>query len=389
MNILLTCAGRRNYLVQYFAEALGHEGKVFTADSNPNAPALQEADEGIILPTVDHPDYIDRLLAICRENHISLLIPLNDLELPLLAGHRQRFSDINTTLLVSSSTVIDTCFDKWATAKFLQRAGIAGPKTYLAPSDAHAAIRSGELALPLILKPRWGSASIGVETIFDNKNIEPSYHLAKERLRRSILANPSAKAPDASLIFQERLNGQEYGLDVINDLSGRYLFTFVRRKLAMRAGETDHAVAIRNSRLEALGEQIGRSLGHVGILDCDVFDCDGKLSVLEMNARFGGGYPFTHTAGANLPAILITLIKGGTPSPDLFAIRENTAISKCDRLVVIERDFKPILRPGESGIASTFVPAACAMLEEIGLSLKNCCKPEGLLATIEMALAAI
>lgn len=340
MNILLTCAGRRNYLVQYFAQALGGDGRVFTADSSPHAPALQEAAAGFLVPSVDEPGYIDHLLALCRDNRISLLVPLNDLELPLLSRERERFYDIGTRLLVSSTEVIDTCFDKWASAQFLTRVDIPGPKTYLGPSEGQSAVCSGELSIPFVIKPRWGSASIGIETVFDRADIEAAYQIVGSRVRRSILANASSAGPGASLLFQERLDGQEYGLDVINDLSGRYLHTFVRRKLAMRAGETDRAVVVRNSKLEALGERIGKALGHVGIADCDVFECNGKLSVLEMNPRFGGGYPFTHMAGANLPAILIALLKGEVPDPGFFSVRDNTGVSKCERLIIMEREFK-------------------------------------------------
>ncbi len=335
MNILLTCAGRRNYLVQYFAEALGDDGKVFATDSSPYAPALQEAAVGFLVPSVDDPSYVDHLLTLCRDNNISLLVPLIDLELPLLSAQRERFSAMGTTLLISSSVVIDTCFDKWATAEFLEYNGIDGPDTYLTPADAEAALCCGELSLPFILKPRWGSASIGIETIFDKEDITPAYHMAMKRLSRSILANAGGEEAGGSLLFQEYLDGQEYGLDVVNDLSGRYLYTFVRRKLGMRAGETDRAVALRSSELEALGARIGSALGHIGTMDCDVLDCNGRLSVLEMNPRFGGGYPFTHVAGANLPAIIIALAKGEQPDPHLFSIKGDTVISKCERLLVI------------------------------------------------------
>ncbi len=33
MNVLLTCAGRRNYLVHYFREALAGRGQVYAADA--------------------------------------------------------------------------------------------------------------------------------------------------------------------------------------------------------------------------------------------------------------------------------------------------------------------------------------------------------------------
>jgi len=340
MNVLLTCAGRRNYLVQYFAEALDGKGKVFAADSSRYAPALEEAAVGFVVPSVDEPRYFEHLLGLCRDNQVSLLVPLNDLELPLLSRQRERFLEIGTTPLVSSPEIIDTCFDKWETVKFLKDAGIDGPSTYPTIAEAQSAICSGELQTPFIIKPRWGSASICIETVFDKEDIGPAHHMVAKRVRRSILANAGSKRLAASLLFQEHLDGQEYGLDVINDLSGRYLHTFVRRKLGMRAGETDRAIAIRDRELEALGERIGRALGHSGIVDCDVFDCAGRLSVLEMNPRFGGGYPFTHMAGANLPAILIALANGKVPDPDWFSIREGTCTSKCERLVVMEGDLE-------------------------------------------------
>ncbi|HWL51014.1 MAG TPA: ATP-grasp domain-containing protein [Chthoniobacteraceae bacterium] len=338
MNILLTCAGRRNYLVQFFAEALGKEGHVFAVDSCPNAPALQEASAGFLVPSVDAPGYVARLVGICRDHGISLLIPLNDLELPLLSAQHERFRNIGTTVLLSSSGVINTCFDKWETAKFLARSGISGPATYLNPVDAEEAICRGEVAIPLIMKPRWGSASIGIEIIEHRDDIVPAARIALKRIRRSILGNVSRQDPRASLLFQERLHGQEYGLDVVNDLSGNYLHTFVRRKLGMRAGETDRAVAVRSGELEALGKAIGKALGHVGTLDCDVFDSEGRLSVLEMNPRFGGGYPFSHMAGADLPAAIVAMAKGERPDVRSFIINPDTVVSKCDRLVAVTEE---------------------------------------------------
>jgi carbamoyl-phosphate synthase large subunit len=85
VDILLTCAGRRNYLVSYFREALGAHGHVYTADASATAPAMQEADQAFVVPSVDHPDYFDSLFEICRKHQIRLLIPLNDIDLPLLA----------------------------------------------------------------------------------------------------------------------------------------------------------------------------------------------------------------------------------------------------------------------------------------------------------------
>ena len=84
MNVLLTCAGRRNYLVQYFREALAGNGQLYAADMDMTAPALQDADHAVQVPSVYDASYIDSLIAICSEHQIRMLISLNDLELPVL-----------------------------------------------------------------------------------------------------------------------------------------------------------------------------------------------------------------------------------------------------------------------------------------------------------------
>ena len=333
MNVMLTCAGRRNYLVKFFQEVLGNSGLVFAADSSIEAATLQEADRGFVLPPIDNPDYFDRLLDICQKQQVRLLIPLNDLELPLLARQRDRFLKIGTIPVISTPAAIDTCFDKWSTFQFLTRCGILCPQTYLSLADARQAIASGAIAFPVVIKPRWGSASIGVEYAENDEELELFYRFVQKTLRRTILANVSALDAEHCIIIQEKVCGQEYGLDIVDDLEGNYRNTLARRKLYMRAGETAGAVTTADKQLQALGEKIADQLGHFGNLDCDVIANDRGLYVIEMNARFGGGYPFSHLAGANLPATLIAWANGEKPDPDWLSLTANVMMSKCDRLV--------------------------------------------------------
>lgn len=333
MNVLLTCAGRRNYLIQFFQSALRGRGDVFACDASEYAPALQEADKSFILPAIDHSDYFDKLLSLCQEYQVQILIPLNDLELPYLARERDRFLAIGTFVVVSSSDVVNICFDKWATFEFLRHHGIPAPKTYLSLAEARQALKQDEISFPLVIKPRWGSASIGIEYPEDDEEMELAYRFVKKHLSKSILADVSASDPEKSILIQECLSGQEYGIDIVNDLDGAYVTTFIKQKLAMRAGETDRAITTRNISLEELGKTIGQKLGHVGNLDCDVIIGQDGFRVLEMNPRFGGGYPFSHIAGANLPAALIAWRNKEQPSLNCFQIESGIVSSKCDRLV--------------------------------------------------------
>jgi carbamoyl-phosphate synthase large subunit len=334
MNILLSCAGSRNYLIDFFKTALAGHGQVFVTDSNPDAVSLQEADRGFILPRANHPEYFDLLLDICKQNQIKLLISLNDLELPLLAKQRDRFLKVGTIPVIADPAAIDICFDKWKTFQFLTENQIPAPKTYLSLADAREAIACGELTFPLVIKPRWGTGSIGIEFPQDDEELELAYQLVKKRLSRTILADISARDRDRSVLIQEQIIGKEYGLDVINNLDGKYIATLAKRKLSMRGGETDRAVTVADPQLIDIGAKIGRNLQHLGNLDCDVFAGDRGYCILEMNPRFGGGYPFSHIAGANLPAALIAWASGKPVDPDWFTVTPDLMSSKCARLVI-------------------------------------------------------
>jgi carbamoyl-phosphate synthase large subunit len=335
MNIMLTCAGRRNYLIKFFQAALANRGYVFAADASLEAPTMSEADASFVLPPVNHQDYFDKLLYICEQKQVKLLIPLNDLELPLLAKQCDRFLRIGTIPVISTSAVVDICFDKWATCKFLNNLGIATPKTYLSVEEAKAAIKQQEIAFPLVVKPRWGSASIGIAYPEDEEDLELAYRFVKKLLHKSFLAEISSTDRDQCILIQEKSIGTEYGLDIINNLAGNHITTFVKRKLAMRAGETDRAITVEHEELKQLGEKIGKNLGHIGNLDCDVIMTEKGARVLEMNPRFGGGYPFSQIAGANIPAALIAWANGETPEAQWLQVQPHIISSKCDRLVKV------------------------------------------------------
>lgn len=333
MNVLLTCAGRRNYLIQAFQEALQGRGQVFAADNSAEAPALHEADRGFKLPPIHHPEYASVLLQLCQEHQVGLVVPLNDLELPQLALLADKLRSLGTRAVISTPRVIETCGDKFATFQFLCKQGIPTPTTLLTLDQALTNLSHGKLAWPVVVKPRWGSGSIGIEVAHDEEELQLAYRFAGIAVKKSCLARASQAEPEQCLLIQEQISGDEYGLDIINDLQGRYVTTFIKRKLSMRAGETDRAVTVGDAELEELGQQIGQALQHVGNLDCDVIMGRSGPKVLELNPRFGGSYPFSHQAGANLPAALMAWARGETPRPEWLRVRENVTSAKCDRLV--------------------------------------------------------
>lgn len=334
MNILFTCAGRRTYLLKYFKEQLNGHGSIFGADMQLSAPALSAADVKLKVPSVYSLEYIDVIVDICKKNKIDLLISLNDLELPVLAKNQGRFEEVGTTVLVSSINVIDICFDKYKTAEFVKEIGLETPKTFLSLDRVKSEIEKGLLGFPLILKPRWGSGSIGIEIVHDEKELEHVYFLLKNKIRRSILS--VASVGDEFILVQEMIEGEEYGLDVMNDYDGVNHGVSVKKKLSMRAGETDKAVTVSSDILTDIGKKLSEKLRHIGNLDVDVLERDGRFYVLELNPRFGGGFPFSYEAGVNYPLALIEWLRKKPVDDSILVADVGRTFAKCDYLVNID-----------------------------------------------------
>lgn len=309
MNILFTCAGRRTYLLKYFKENMSAEDKVVATDMQLSAPALQAADIKIQVPAVYDPQYVDITLGICKAHKIDALISLNDLELPILAENKAKFEALGVTVIVSDPDVIDICFDKFKTAQWVESIGLNAPKTYVTLASAKEALAKGEIAFPLFMKPRWGSGSIGLETIDDMEELDIYYHLLMKKIKKTILA--TASVGDEYIMIQEKLTGKEFGLDVMNDLQGNNVAVSVKQKLAMRAGETDKATTVDIPEVYEMGRKIGKNLKHIGNLDVDIMQrANGDYCVLELNPRFGGGYPFSYEAGVNMPKAILEWLRG-------------------------------------------------------------------------------
>ena len=331
-NVLLTCVGRRNYLACYFRDALKGDGQVAGTDMCPTAPGLVDCDSQHIVPGVYADTYIQTLLDLCRKESITLLLSLNDLELPVLAEARQKFIDNGVTPAVSELPVIARCFDKLSTFRWLRDNGIPTPNTYSELDSALEALNGGQLQLPCIVKPRWGSGSIGIFTVHTQQELQAAHTLAQSQMRRGMLATASAEDLEHSVLVQAMCTGKEYGCDILNDFSQRTRAVLTKEKLAMRAGETDKAVLRNNPRLKEFCQMLGQQSGHIGNLDCDIFVDEDRFQVLEMNPRFGGGYPFSHVSGADFPSALLGWSAGRDVEPDDSLLTYDVPYSKFDTL---------------------------------------------------------
>ncbi len=334
LNILITSAGRRTYLVEYFKEALEGCGTVHVSNSTDLSPTFRVADHAVVTPLIYDPDYIPFLLDYCKKHDIDALLSVFDVDLPVLAKHKDAFAKENVKIIVSDPSVIEICNDKVRTFQFLLEHGFYTPMTYTDLDEAKNAIASGELKFPLIIKPRWGMGSIGVYEAENEDELDVFYKRTRRDIASTYLRYESDAAPERNTLIQEKIVGGQYCLDVINDFDAQCVAVIVKKKTAMRVGEAYAAMTVDYPLLKEEGERLGRTLAHIGNLDVDIILQDGNPYFLEMNARFGGAYPFSHLAGVNLPKVIVQWLRREPHDPSLL-IAEPNIVSFHDILPVI------------------------------------------------------
>lgn len=305
MNILLTGVGRRNYLVKYFKDALREiNGRVHAMNSTMDTPGMREADVAVQAPLASDQSYEVFLLDYCVQYNIQLIISLFDIEVLKLARLKNRFKDKNIEIVVADETVMEYANDKWRLQDFLRERNFLTQPAFIEWDEWEQAVALNKIKFPVFVKPRCGMGSIGVYRADDPNETLFYWNIAKKEIANSYVKDSTQDQQNAVMI-QCALPGHEYGLDVINDLDGNYVTTIVKKKMAMRSGETDVAEVVHEPILEQLGEKLARITKHPANMDVDVFFDGVKAYVLELNPRFGGGYPFSHQAGVNLPLAII------------------------------------------------------------------------------------
>ncbi len=317
MNLLILSAGTRNKVVQYFKKEVGAEGKVVATDCSNLAPAVYDADRFYLVPRITAPGYLDRILEICREEQIDGVFSLIDPELSLLAKERERFLAVGTMPIVSDYDLTETCLDKFRMYQMLCRMQIPTGRCFVDQEAFYRAVEEGEISYPVFIKPVRGSASININKVNSREETDLLFTL------------------DDDLMIQEYMDGQEYGADVYIDMiSGRCTSIFVKKKIKMRAGETDKSVSVKNEKLFTMIRNFVEECGFRGMIDIDIFEIDGCFYISEVNPRFGGGYPHAYACGVNMPAAVIRNLAGQENEVDIGNYAENICMMKYNEIAV-------------------------------------------------------
>ena len=320
MNILITSAGTRNKVIQYFKENFNGIGNVIATDMSDIAPAIYDADKFFLTPKIDDENYIDKLIEICKKEKVSAVFSLIDPELSLIAKNKDRFLEIGVIPIVSKYEAVELAFDKYEMYKYLISNGFKTAKTYINKEDFYQDLEKKIIDFPVFVKPVRGSASLNISKVTCKKELDLLFELYDD------------------FIIQEFFNGQEIGADVyVDPISKKVVSIFTKEKIKMRAGETDKSRSFKDNKLFSLIISLVEKIGYEYMIDIDIFKIGDEYYFSEINPRFGGGYPHAYEAGVNFPKMIINSLNHIENRKQIGEYEENIYMMKYNEIKIISK----------------------------------------------------
>jgi carbamoyl-phosphate synthase large subunit len=284
----------------------GFGGKILATDSSSLSAGFFMADINEIIPQADEHSFLDRLFQIVKMYQVEVLMPSSGSDIYPYSENRKQLAEMGAEAIVSDRDKLEICRDKMLTFETLSNKFVLPFTT--AESDKID-------AFPVLAKPRFGKGSRGIVKIDDESDLR--YIISKRD----------------DLVFQEYLPGTEYTVDVLSDLDGKPIIAVPRIRMQTKAGISTKGRVLRDPALEMDCMKIAELVGIRGPCCMQMKEsAEGRLKLIEINPRMGGGTIFTSLAGANFPAMLLDMIEGRQVS--LPVISEITVIRYFEEFVL-------------------------------------------------------
>jgi carbamoyl-phosphate synthase large subunit len=299
--VLLTSVGQRVDIVRAFRAA---GATTLGVDMDPLAPGLYHCDLRAIVPRIGDPEYVPTLARLLEEHVVRLVVPLNDLDFPVLARERERLAP--ALVLLPDAEATARMSDKLEAHRFFIANGIPSPRSW-APEEVPEDIR-----FPALVKAREGFGSRNIFRAADREQLE--FFLAYTNV-------PS--------FVQEQCLGDEFSIDVFCDMDARCLNAIPRTMLLSKGGESIKGASIKDRELIEHGARVAETVGVKGPANVQCFrEPDGSLPITDVNTRFGGGFPVPLAAGGGYPELALALARGERPEPRLGEFEEGVVMTR-------------------------------------------------------------
>jgi carbamoyl-phosphate synthase large subunit len=283
-TVLITSLGSTTAISA--AKALRKTGKhrIIGTDINPfdEIPGTLFCDKLYQVGYFHQKKYIRELLDICMQEKVEFILPIVDQEVEKIAEHEKMFRQFGIIPCVSSYQTVKTCNDKYLTWHFLQAMEIDTPRVFL-PKESKVFSKM----FPLFLKPRYGVSS---RNCYQVRNMT-EYQVLSKRIEEPII--------------QQMMNGEQYVIDIMNDLNAKNITAVIRHEISAKSGLGVKAVTVHNERIRRYVVKIAETIGIKGPANVEVFKKGSTISLIEVNPRLSAGSILSATAGVNIAQLTL------------------------------------------------------------------------------------
>lgn len=317
MNLLFCSVGRRGELIKDFKKSLPESSKIIATDNSKYAPALYFADKQYIVPRITEEGYIDILLDICKKEDIKAITTFIDPEIALLSKNRERFKELGVLVLAPKQDTAKLCFDKYKMYQYCIEQGINTVKTYSTYDEFYNDYQKELIKLPVFVKPRTGSGSVGARKI------------------NTLVELEEACKEDPLLIIQEYMDGIDLDADVyVDSITNEAVRIFTKRKIETKIGGANKTISFKDESLFEFVQDLVKKFNFVGPNDMDFFFKDGKYYLSEVNPRFGGAYLHAYGAGVDFVECIVNNINNISNEKKIGQYEDDIVMMMYDSVVI-------------------------------------------------------
>ena len=319
---LASTIGKRGYIARYLREASPTGSAVIGTGNDPFTPGFMSCDAAYLMPSIGDPEYLSRVVELCARERITAALSLSDLDVPALARVRDQLTDAGVACFFPDPVTAERFVDKVETARFLRSHGLATPPTF-----SHLGAAFDAVGTPLVVKPRRGSASEGLAVCYDHDSAWAAWSRAHEPIAQPYLA------------------GCLVNVEACSCPGGSLLALSAWRRHRSVGGETLLAETVEHPRALELAKTLLAASPIPGPIDIDMIETHDQLWILEVNTRFGGGYPTSHLAGADFPGAMVEALAGHRGARPMRSARPNVVMMKELLPVYYERSRVAVAEP--------------------------------------------
>ena len=226
--------------------------------------------------------FVEWLLNVIHEYKVDLIIPSFEIDVAFWAENSGILKDSGAKLVLNNPNLISLCKDKWEFYKVLK----SNDCPYAIPSALSSEFQDLEraLGLPLILKPRHGSASKGIVKVYDQE----TFDLHKAEIGKKLMVQP--------LIGKDE---EEFTIGAFCDGKGGYYAIISFKRELSKEGYTNKAEVVESKPFEEAVLGICSILKPVGPTNFQFRIHNGVCQLLEINPRFSASTSMRSAFGYN------------------------------------------------------------------------------------------